>query len=81
MRLSCVDRGHRLPQKLMLTLMRMVCFGEPLDVTKTLMYRPEFFGKPFCALAQAILRGPSAWSVGERELFGAFTAQVNHCGF
>jgi hypothetical protein len=65
----------------MLTLMRMVCFGEPLDVAKTLMYRPEFFGKPFCALAQAILRGPSAWSVGERELFGAFTAQVNHCGF
>jgi hypothetical protein len=81
MRLVNVERGHRLLQKLILALTRMVCFWEPLDVTKTLMYRPEFFGKSFCNLANAVLRGPSDWSVGERELFGAFTAKVNQCGF
>jgi hypothetical protein len=81
MRLSNVDHGHRLLQKLMLALIRMVSWWEPLDVTKTLMYRPEFFGRPFCELAHAILRGPSDWSVGERELFGAFTSKVNRCGF
>ena len=81
MRLSNVDHGHRLRQKLMLALTRVMCFWEPPDVAKTLMYRPEFFGQPFCNLAQAILRGPSDWSVGERELFGAFTSKLNQCGF
>lgn len=79
MRLSNVDSGHRLPQKLLLKLSGVL--SEPLDVTKTFMYRPEFFGKPFCDLGHVILRGPSDWSVGERELFGAFTAKLNHCVF
>jgi hypothetical protein len=81
MRLSNVNHGHRLRQKLMLILTRIVGFWEPLDVTKTFMYRPEFFGRPFCNLAHAILRGPSDWSVGERELLGAFTAKLNQCRF
>lgn len=52
-----------------------------LDVVKTFMYRPEYFGGPFCELAQIALRGHSEWSIGERELFGAFTAQLNQCLF
>jgi hypothetical protein len=27
------------------------------------------------------LRGPSEWSVGERELFAAYTSKLNHCRF
>jgi hypothetical protein len=53
----------------------------PFDVVKTFMYRPHFFGRPFCDFAQAVMRGPSEWSVGERELFGAFTSQLNRCRF
>jgi hypothetical protein len=81
MRLSNVDHGQRRLQKLMLALTRLASWREPLDVAKTLMYRPEFFGRHFCELAHAILRGPSDWSVGERELFGAFISKVNRCGF
>jgi hypothetical protein len=81
MRLSNVDHGHRLLQKLMLASTRIMGFWEPLDVAKTFMYRPEFFGKPFCNLGHILLRGPSDWSVGERELFGAFTAKLNQCEF
>jgi len=81
MRLAVVNHGHRLPQKLLLKLSRLVHSSEPLDVVKVFMYRPEFFGKPFCDLAHAVLRGPSDWSVGERELFGAFTSKLNHCVF
>jgi hypothetical protein len=81
MRLAVVNYGHRLPQKILLNLSRLVHSSEPLDVVKVFMYRPEFFGKPFCDLGHAVLRGPSDWSVGERELFGAFTSKLNYCVF
>jgi hypothetical protein len=80
-RLSVLDNGHRLPQKLLLGLARLVTNSEPVDVVKVFMYRPEYFGNPFLNLAQVILRGPSDWTVGERELFGAFTSKLNECVF
>jgi hypothetical protein len=50
-------------------------------VVRTLMYRPEVFGKAYNAWIQEILRGPSKWSVWERELFAAFTSSCNQCVF
>ena len=81
MRLSTLENGHRMPQKLLLGLVRLVTNSEPVDVIKVFMYRPEYFGNPFCNLAQLIMRGPSDWTVGERELFGAFTSKLNECTF
>lgn len=81
LRLPILDNGHRLPQKLLLGLIGLVSNSEPVDVLKVFMYRPEYFGKPFCDLAHVILRGPSAWTIGERELFGAFTSKLNDCTF
>jgi hypothetical protein len=81
MRLAVVERRHSLTQKLLLQLGWLIHASEPLDVMKVFMYRPEFFGKPFCDLAHVVLRGPSDWSVAERELFGAFTSKLNHCVF
>jgi hypothetical protein len=52
-----------------------------LDVVKTFMYRPEYFGMPFCDLAQAVMCGPSEWTRAEREMFGAFVSRLNHCVF
>jgi hypothetical protein len=46
------------------------------------MYRPEYFGRPFCRVAQPLMRGQQAgWTVGERELMGAFTSKLNRCVF
>jgi len=28
-----------------------------------------------------VMRGPSPWSVGERELFAAFVSRLNQCVF
>lgn len=53
----------------------------PLDVVKVLNYRPELFGGPYSAMIHELLRGESDWSVGERELFAAFTAHLNKCPF
>lgn len=54
--------------------------GEPVsDIRRTLSYRPELFGIPFSECLQAVLRGTSAWTVGERELFAAFVSRKNQC--
>jgi hypothetical protein len=81
MRLAKLEYGHRLLQKLLLGFIHAITFSEPLDIIKIFMYRPECFGRPFCDLGHALLRGPSPWSVGERELFGAFTSKLNQCVF
>jgi hypothetical protein len=81
MRLGRVEHGHRLGEKLKLILIRLVSRRRVPDVVKTILYRPEFWGRPMCAWTQAVMRGPSEWSVGERELFAAFTSRLNQCVF
>jgi len=53
----------------------------PLDVVKVMQYRPDFFGGPYADLLHDVMRGPSDWSAGERELFAAFTSRLNQCPF
>ena len=80
MRLPKVHTGHRLADKAMLGLMRVV-MGHAPGVVRTLRYRKEFFGQRFSQLTQQVMRGPSSWSVGERELFAAFVSRLNQCVF
>lgn len=51
------------------------------DIRRILSYRDDFFGQPFSTALQAVLRGPSDWSVGERELFAAFVSRLNQCEY
>jgi len=44
-------------------------------------HRPELFGRPFSEALQQVMRGPSEWSVAERELFAAFVSSLNQCPF
>lgn len=81
MRLGNVVRGDRLSAKLMYLLVRAVSGYRAADVVRTLRYRPHFFGTPHSAHTHAVMRGPSEWSVGERELFAAFVSRLNHCHF
>ena len=52
-----------------------------LDVVRTMAYRPELFGLEFSRALQEVMRGPSDWSAGERELFAAFVSAQNQCPF
>jgi uncharacterized peroxidase-related enzyme len=51
------------------------------DVVRLSLYRPERFGAAFIALLREVMRGPSPWTVGERELFGAFVSRLNRCPY
>ena len=81
MRLPIVSHGHRLREKLILAIIRITRGSPAPDIVRTLFYRPEFFGKKMSEWTQAVMRGPSAWTVAERELFAAFTSSLNHCLF
>jgi hypothetical protein len=65
----------------MFEVMRLALRGHVPGVVRTLKYRGEFFGDQWSKLAQQVLRGPSEWTVGERELFAAFVSKVNACDF
>ena len=67
MRLSVLEGGH--------------APAEAVGVVKTLLYRPERFGRPFSDALEVVMRGPSEWSPGERELFAGFTSLLLQCPF
>jgi hypothetical protein len=80
-RLAVVDRGHAPAEAGVLAAIRERTGNEPLGVVKTLLYRPELFGRPFSEALDCVMRGPSEWSTGERELFAGFTSLLNQCPF
>jgi hypothetical protein len=81
MRLAIVDSGHAPEEAAMLAMIRERTGSEPLGVVKTLLYRPELFGRPFSDALETAMRGPSEWTPGERELFAGFTSLLNQCPF
>jgi uncharacterized peroxidase-related enzyme len=81
MRLQTVEKGRTLRQKLMLGTMRLVIGIRVPDVLRIILHRPKFFGQPYYRWTQAIMRGSSEWSIGQRELFAAFTSHLNKCQY
>jgi len=80
MRLAEYSRGRSRLQRVALWLTRRA--GAELDdVAKVSMRRPTFFGRPFLALVDEVLRGESVWSAGEREFFAGVVSGANQCGF
>jgi hypothetical protein len=55
--------------------------GYVSDISLALRYRPELFGRPYSELLQEVMKGPSAWTEAERELFAAFVSALNLCPF
>lgn len=81
MRLAGVERGDRLQSRLLYALIRVVSGFRAPDVVRTLRYKAHLFGAAHSAHTQAVMRGTSEWSVGERELFAAFVSRLNQCHF
>ena len=81
MRLSNVERGDALGTRLLFAVIRLVSGFRAPDVVRTLKYHPAVFGGPLSRHTHTVMRGPSEWTVGERELFAAFVSRLNQCVF
>src|SRR5215469_9374136 len=81
MRLSILDRGQGRRQRLALRLIRVVGRTEPDPVAKLCLYRPDLFGCAWLRFVEQLMRGPSDWTAGERELLAVFVSQLNECPY
>jgi alkylhydroperoxidase family enzyme len=79
MRLEVLDRGHTLGTKALLGMIRMVSRQPVVDAVKLALYRKDFYGAG--DLTHEAMRGPSEWTVGDRELMAAFVANANESPF
>ncbi|WP_245662452.1 carboxymuconolactone decarboxylase family protein [Nocardia vermiculata] len=81
MRLDILEHGYRPTTKLLFQLVRTFT-GQPLpDAARLTFYRPDFYGKRAKEFTQAAMRGPSPWSVADRELMAAYVSVVNDTAF
>jgi uncharacterized peroxidase-related enzyme len=81
MRLDILNRGYGPGTKLLFALIRLFS-GHPVpDAAKLVFYRADFYGARAKEFTHEAMRGPSAWSVGDRELMAAYVSRVNECAF
>jgi uncharacterized peroxidase-related enzyme len=81
MRLSILDTGHGFGTKALFAFIRAVSRQSTPPPLKLISYRPDFFGTYTRQVTHEAMRGPSAWSVADRELMAAFISKVNECEY
>jgi AhpD family alkylhydroperoxidase len=81
MRLPEIDRGDGFANRLLIGFISLVSRMRLPDAARVAFYHKNFFAAPMGAWTQATMRGPSVWSVGERELMAAMVAKWNSCAF
>ena len=81
MRLDILNRGYGPGTKLLFALIRLVSRHPVPDAAKLVFYRPDFYGARAKEFTHQAMRGPSAWSVGDRELMAAYVSTVNGSAF
>jgi uncharacterized peroxidase-related enzyme len=81
MRLDILNHGYGPGTKLLFALIRLFS-GHPVpDAAKLVFYRPDFYGARAKEFTHEAMRGPSAWSIGDRELMAAYVSKVNESAF
>ena len=78
MRLPEIERGDGVANRLLISFISMVSGMRLPDAARVAFYHKDFFGTP---MGQAAMRGPSPWSVAERELMACMVAEWNACAF
>jgi uncharacterized peroxidase-related enzyme len=81
MRLDVLNRGYGPGTKLLFALIRLFSRHPVPDAAKLVFYRPDFYGSWAKDFTHEAMRGPSAWSVGDRELMATYVSQANESAF
>ncbi|HUI69298.1 MAG TPA: hypothetical protein VL354_02180 [Spirochaetia bacterium] len=80
MRLREVERGDSFANRALIRFISMAMRMRLPDAARVAFYHRDF-GKPLSAWTQATMRGPSTWTIGERELMAALVATWNSSAF
>lgn len=81
MRLEVLNSGYKWGTKLLFGIIKLFS-GYPLpDAAKLVFYRPDFYGNPVKYFTHRAMRGPSEWSIADRELMAAYVSKLNECRF
>ena len=81
MRLAILDSGHGFGAKALFAFIRAVSRQPVPDVLRLMRYRADFLGVLLQKITHEAMRGPSEWSVGDRELMAAFVSKINACEY
>ena len=81
MRLDVLNHGYRPGTKLLFALIQLFSRQPVPDAAKLVFYRPDFYGSRAKEFTHEAMRGPSAWSVADRELMAAYVSTVNESAF
>lgn len=81
MRLRILNEGYGFRSRLLFSIIRLFSRQPVPDAARLTFYRPDFYGSYAKALTHAAMRGPSDWSVAERELMAAYISKLNDCPF
>jgi uncharacterized peroxidase-related enzyme len=81
MRLDEVERGDSLRSRLLIRVISRVLGYRLPDAARVAFYDKRFVGPALGAWTNRAMRGPSGWSVAERELMAACVASWNTCPF
>ena len=77
MRPDVLNRGYKPATKLLFATIRLFSGRSLPDAAKLVFYRPDFYGNPAKRFTHLAMRGPSAWSVADRELMAAVVSLAN----
>lgn len=81
MRLPEVERGDTLRHRALIGMISRVSGMRLPDAARVALYDQGFAGPALGEWTQRTMRGPSGWSVSERELMAAAVASWNQCPF
>jgi uncharacterized peroxidase-related enzyme len=81
MRLEILNTGYRPGTKMLFAVIRAFSGQSLPDAAKLVFYRPDFYGSRARKFTHETMRGPSAWSVADRELMAAYVSKVNASAF
>ena len=81
MRLEVLNRGYSPGARLLFALIRLFSRHPVPDAARLVFYRPDFYGSRAKEFTHEAMRGPSAWSAGDRELMAAYVSTVNESAF